>query len=88
LSTKEIEGKGRVTAVNFSPEAAASAAASFSWSKAGFFSRVAASTRTKELPPLTDFRYQKRLVSPTQFARSGTFTASPWSLSRRLLARS
>ena len=51
-----------------SPVAFDSAAASFSWSKAGRFSRVATSNSRNSLPPVTDTRYQKRLVSPTHVA--------------------
>jgi hypothetical protein len=48
--------KGNFPASTFSPEALARPAASFAWSKAGFFSRVAASTRTNSKPPGTVFR--------------------------------
>ncbi len=50
------------------PVAFDSPAASWSWSKAGRFSRVAASYTMNWWPPFTDTRYQKRVVSPIHVA--------------------
>ena len=79
---------GSATGVIVLPASAPSEAASFSWSNAGRFSCVSASTSTNSLPPFTDRRYQNRLVSSTQVAASGTPTTAAWYFSRKLAARS
>src|SRR5688572_12971656 len=53
-------------------------AASRSWSKAGRFSSVAASTSMNVKPPFTDFRYTNWLLpGPTQLGASAASTTSP-----------
>jgi hypothetical protein len=78
---------GSVTAVTVSPRAEVSDSASRAWSKAGLFSGTVGSTRTNRSPPSTDFRYQKRLLSPIQFGSSATSTTRSRVRTAKLSAR-
>src|SRR5450755_2530341 len=76
-SRPKVRGtNGKDRAVYDLPIADERAAASFSWSNAGFLVAAPASTRTNSVPPFTDRLYQKWSVSPIQLAAPGTSVTS------------